>query len=284
MRKEWIERYVVSLTQDTVLKRDDVIDKLSDAVVELQKRENTTIPFLQKQLDEINKRIGNLLNAIEEGMMNVSAKQRLDELEVKKADLEIALAREKIEKTSLTKEQIVFWISRFKDGDIGDPVYCKSIVDIFVNSIFLYDDKLVIAFNWKDGTKTVTLSELEAAANEDTPTEKTDDSLCTAQNECSHLDCCTPPAKKSVPIRVSGFFLFWGIPHIYLFCRSSALFLGQNSAEKRALIGCNLCNFNNSPICCRGLGYPAMISPSPSPTRRIFSRNNPGARRRLPLC
>ena len=31
MRKEWIERYVVSLTQDTVLKRDDVIDKLADA-------------------------------------------------------------------------------------------------------------------------------------------------------------------------------------------------------------------------------------------------------------
>jgi len=37
--------------------------------------------------------------------------------------LEIALAKENIEKTPLSKEQIVFWISKFKDGDIDDPEY-----------------------------------------------------------------------------------------------------------------------------------------------------------------
>jgi len=161
VQKAWIERHVVALAQEHVL-RDEVIDKLADAVVELQKRENTTIPFLQKQLDGINKRIGNLVNSIEEGIANVSVKQRLDELELKKADLEISLAREKIEQTPLSKEQIVFWISRFKDGDIESQEYRKAIVDIFVNSVFLYDDKLVIAFNWKNGSKTVTLAELEA--------------------------------------------------------------------------------------------------------------------------
>jgi DNA invertase Pin-like site-specific DNA recombinase len=189
VRKRWIERYVVALTQETVLKQDDIIDKIASAVVELQKRENTTIPFLQKQLDDINKRIGNLLNAIEEGMMNASAKQRLDELEEKKANLEIALAREKIEKTTLTKEQIVFWISRFKDGDIDNPVYRKSIVDIFVNSIFLYEDKLVIAFNWKDGTKTITLAELESA-EESTVNGET---AISSHFLCSYLDDNLPP-------------------------------------------------------------------------------------------
>jgi hypothetical protein len=58
----------------------------------------------------------------------------------------------------------VFWISRFKGGDIENPEYRRNLVDIFVNSIFLYDDKLVITFNWKDGSKTVTLAELEAAS------------------------------------------------------------------------------------------------------------------------
>jgi len=38
----------------------------------------------------------------------------------------------------------------------------EESVDVFVNSIFLYDDKLVIAFKWKNGIKTVTLAELEA--------------------------------------------------------------------------------------------------------------------------
>jgi DNA invertase Pin-like site-specific DNA recombinase len=165
VQKAWIERHIVALTRDHVL-RDETIDRLADAVIELQKRENTTIPFLKKQLDDIDKRIGNLINSIEEGLANASVKQRLDELESKKADLEIAIAKEKIEKTTLTKEQIVFWISKFKDGDIDDHEYRKTLVDIFVNAVFLYDDKLVITFNWKDSSKTVTMTELEAVVGD----------------------------------------------------------------------------------------------------------------------
>ena len=162
VQKDWIERLVVTLSRDFVL-RDEIIDQLADAIVELQKRENTNIPFLQKQLDDLEKRINNLLNAIEEGISSASTKQRLESLETKKADIEIALAKEKIEKIALTKEQIIFWISRFRSGDIDDPAYRVSIVDIFVNSIFLYDNKLVLTFNWKDGSTTVTLAELEGA-------------------------------------------------------------------------------------------------------------------------
>jgi len=86
IRKEFIERYIIALTRDFVL-RDEVIDRLADAVVDIQKRENTTIPFLQKQLDDIEKRIGNLINSIEEGIATASVKQRLDDLELKRLTL-----------------------------------------------------------------------------------------------------------------------------------------------------------------------------------------------------
>jgi len=197
VQKAWIERHVVALTRDYVL-RDEVIDQLADAVVELQKGENTTIPFLLKQLDDIDKRIGNILNSIEEGIANTSVKQRLDELENKKADLEIALAREKIEQTPLMKEQVVFWISRFKDGDIDDPAYRSSLVDILINSIFLYDDKLVIAFNWKDSTKTVTLAELESVVEDNDSgcdNAKAVKALQINDFMCSHLDDYPPPKR-----------------------------------------------------------------------------------------
>ena len=199
VQKAWIERHVVALTREFVL-RDQIIDRLADSIVRLQEREYTTIPFLQKQLDDVEKRIGNLINSIEEGIAKSSVKQRLDDLEAKKADLEISLAREKIEKTPLSKEQIVFWISRFKDGSIDDPAYRRDIVDIFVNSVFLYDDKLVIAFNWKDGTKTVTLAELEAAAeddNSDNNTEGAGNVLNIADFQRSHLDDNAPPQHKN---------------------------------------------------------------------------------------
>jgi len=162
VQKDWLERQVVTLTCEYVLK-DEVINKLADAIVELQKQENTTIPFLKKQLEDVEKRITNILKSVEEGLSGASVQNRLLELEASKEDIEISIAREQIEKTPLSKEQIVYFISKFKDGNINDPDYRRAIVDIFVNSIFLYDDKIVITFNWKDGTKTVTLEELEAA-------------------------------------------------------------------------------------------------------------------------
>jgi DNA invertase Pin-like site-specific DNA recombinase len=47
VQKAWIERHIVALTRDFVL-REVTIDRLADSILELQKRENTTIPFLTK--------------------------------------------------------------------------------------------------------------------------------------------------------------------------------------------------------------------------------------------
>ena len=37
------------------------------------------------------------------------------------------------------------------------------LIDAFINAIFLYDDKMVITFNYKEGTKTITFAELQEA-------------------------------------------------------------------------------------------------------------------------
>ena len=67
---------------------------------------------------------------------------------------------EEAEHPTLTKEQIRFWIEKFKDGDITDIRYKQRMIDTFVNSVYLYDDKLVITYNVKDGARTVTLDEV----------------------------------------------------------------------------------------------------------------------------
>ncbi|MCL2108528.1 MAG: recombinase family protein [Oscillospiraceae bacterium] len=160
VKKDFIERLVVQNAQTYIL-RDDIIDRLADSVLELYNRENTTVPFLKKQLESIDKRINNVLNLVEEGVAIASVKERLTELESERADLEIAIAKESIAKPTLEKAQVVFWISRFKDGDVSDLEYRRAIVDILVNSVFLYDDRLVVGFNWKDGTKTISLKQCE---------------------------------------------------------------------------------------------------------------------------
>ena len=45
--------------------------------------------------------------------------------------------------------------------------YQRQIIDIFVNSIRVFDDRLVITYNHKDGTETISLADIEAALGSD---------------------------------------------------------------------------------------------------------------------
>ena len=50
--------------------------------------------------------------------------------------------------------------SWFKKLDISTKEGKQRLIDGFINAIYLYDDKITFTFNYKDGTKTVFLSEL----------------------------------------------------------------------------------------------------------------------------
>ena len=52
----------------------------------------------------------------------------------------------------------------------------------FINAIFLYDDKMVITFNYKEGTKTITFAELQEAISD---------------KNGSDLDCLAAPKRKT---------------------------------------------------------------------------------------
>lgn len=70
-------------------------------------------------------------------------------------------------KMNVRKEEIVDWISRYKDGNINGLDYRREIIDTFVNSVYVYDDKLILTYNYKDGSQTLTLKEIEAALSSD---------------------------------------------------------------------------------------------------------------------
>ena len=92
---------------------DEVMERLIDTLMELQKKESTDLPLLKKQLAETEKGINDMLNAIQAGIFTPSIKQRL--------------------------------------------------IDSFVNAVYLYEDKIILTFNYKDGSKTITLAEVEGS-------------------------------------------------------------------------------------------------------------------------
>ena len=71
VKKEWIEELVIRETMRMVYD-DTVMEALADKLVDFQRRENTDIPLLKKQLAETAQGIENLLNAIQQGILTPS--------------------------------------------------------------------------------------------------------------------------------------------------------------------------------------------------------------------
>jgi len=63
-------------------------------------------------------------------LVNVSAKERLDELEARKADLEINIVQAELARPKYTKDEIVRWVSQFKNCDLNNINYKRNIIDI----------------------------------------------------------------------------------------------------------------------------------------------------------
>ena len=166
VKKEWIEQTVVRLTVSMVL-QDAVIDRIAEAVYHLQDKEDTMTPVIKQQLKVCENEIENVMKAIRKGIITEATKTALDELEAQRENLRISLAQLQLEHHKFSKEEIAAWISRFKNGDVNDRDFQKEIIDIFVNSVYVYDDKLLLNYNYKDSTKTLTFDEINAALSSD---------------------------------------------------------------------------------------------------------------------
>ena len=92
--------------------------------------------------------------------MTKSTKSRLEELEATKEELETKIACEKLAKPKVSAEFMTFWLQRFRKLDVRQKSHRKMLIDTFINAIFLYDDKMVITFNYKEGTTTITFDDL----------------------------------------------------------------------------------------------------------------------------
>jgi len=170
-RKEWLEDLVVRETVEKVLV-DDVIDMIAENVERIQEeeRKDSDLQYHEERLAGTEKAIHNLLKAIEQGIFTPSTKDRLDELEQEKAEIESAILQAKsVTRVTVTKAQVRYWLKRFQAGDINDPEYRQRLIETFVNAISVYDEgsdqgnsdkKIVITYNYTGGETTVTGSDL----------------------------------------------------------------------------------------------------------------------------
>ena len=58
-------------------------------------------------------------------------------------------------------------IEKYKKLDLTTQEGKQRLIDGFINAIYVYDDRITFTYNYKDGTETITLSELESAKSSD---------------------------------------------------------------------------------------------------------------------
>ena len=211
VRKEWLEDLVVAETMK-LIQDDAVIDAIVAEVMELQDQENTTLPLLEKQMREVENGIENMLNAIQAGVLTNSTKSRLEKLEAQQKELAIRIAEEKIARPRLSENQVRFWLTRFRKLDPNVKSHRETLINTFVNAVYLYDEKVLITFNYKDGTKTITFDEIAA---KDAP-----------EGNGSDLGCFAPPKKHEGSGLRASFLLI----HTVLF---SSVFESHHAAYRR---------------------------------------------------
>jgi len=86
-------------------------------------------------------------------------KQWLEALEEQRKELQARIAEERLAKPKMKEEFVRFWLLRFRKLDMTQPEQRQALVDTFINAIYLYDDKVLITFNYKEGTETVVFRE-----------------------------------------------------------------------------------------------------------------------------
>ena len=162
IRKTPIENAVVRAVMARVMD-DSFVEYIADTVMDIQSRESSVLPALRKQLEETERGIANMLNAIQMGIINASTKQRLDELEDRKKDIEMQIIQEEMKHPMLTREDVVYWICRFRTLDVSKLDERRRLIDSFVNSVTIFDDHILITFNYKEGSERVTFEDIKSS-------------------------------------------------------------------------------------------------------------------------
>ena len=165
VRKDEIENIVINHAL-ALLGDDELLNYIADAVYNyyLAKDESDAdLKALESKLKRTETAIANLIRALEAGIFNADTKQRMDELQADKEQLTAAIAETKIMcDYKITREQILYFLRSLRDKDYTDRECQKRLIKTFINSVFVYDDKIVINFNYSGERSAVTVDDVDS--------------------------------------------------------------------------------------------------------------------------
>ena len=160
--KDFLESSVISFVLDHVLS-DANIEAMADAVMALQEEEMKSSPLaaMEAEYAETKKKIDNINDAIAAGIWNSSTSARLKVLEDAAETLRVSVETLRYSQSQLLdRDRVIFFLRRFTKGNRNDPLLRRSIIETFINAVYVFDDHLDLVVNNCEGNQRFPLSDL----------------------------------------------------------------------------------------------------------------------------
>lgn len=165
-KKDFIEWYVVEQTIEYVLTPARMKSIAAAVVAEYDKEFSSgAIKDLERRIAKLDRDIEKYVDMLLE--VPKAAREKINEkiemFDQQKTDLEIDLSKLRIASNiRYTEEEVMAWLKQFCKGDLFDEEFRRKIVDVFVNSVYLYDDRTVVFYNIRGGKQVSYMEMLDA--------------------------------------------------------------------------------------------------------------------------
>ena len=150
IQKDVIENIIVEEARK-ILTEENIIKISKQVMKEIEKSDdNLQCKQLSLEIKNNKRKIANLINAVSECELDSVRKSlyiEIQNLENANAELEKELLSESHQLSNIDEKQIQFFLSHIEKGNIDDVQYKKMLINILINRIYLFDDKLIIYFN-----------------------------------------------------------------------------------------------------------------------------------------
>lgn len=197
--KQWIEDAVVEKLVE-IANDDAVIDSFADKYMEWQEKQkkDSVSKGLRDRLKQIETAIKNTMSLIDSGFITDSLKTHLVELETERVSVEKGIAKEQIDNPFLKRSEVVYFLKKFRNGDVNDASWRIYLVETFLGAAYLFDDgRLLLQLNYSGDNNTITAQIAEQAVSE-------------GEALCSDFAPSCPPFYEVFAKAKTSFF-FWNL-------------------------------------------------------------------------
>lgn len=204
-KKDFIEWYVCEQTVHYMLdpKR---LSHVAKRIIEIHDAEfdSEKVKKLERAIENCNADIRKLVDAlttIPDAGRSVLY-DKIERIGAAKADMEIDLAKLRVlSDVRYKQEDVEAWIRSMCQGDLMDINFRRRLIDVFINSVYLFDDRIVIVYNIKNGKQVSGIEVLNAIEEFDGVSLASYDAM--GDKNGSYLNANAPPLRSRSLLRFS---------------------------------------------------------------------------------